>query len=119
MTMTPPSSKWVSAHCARLRRLAPTSAISATWRAFSAAFSVGKRSQMRSRRVVDLNAFLLAYDAQGRSYEGSTPKWSGWKRLAVADAERRLRVSGVTEQRHDAGFDAVEAICVLEFLLNA
>ena len=72
-----------------------------------------------SRRVVDLNAFLMAYDAQGRAYEGSVPKWSGWKRLCVADAERRLREYGVTEARHDAGYDAVEAICALDFLLCA
>jgi hypothetical protein len=72
-----------------------------------------------SRRVVDLNAFLMAYDAQGRPYEGSTPKWSGWKRLGQADAERRLREAGVTEQRHDAGYDASEALCVLDFLLRA
>lgn len=69
-----------------------------------------------SRRVIDLNAFCLALDARGAIYNGSQPKWSGWKRLAQAEAERRLRAAGETATRHDARFDALEALAALRFL---
>ena len=71
-----------------------------------------------SRRVVDLNAFCLAYGDTGRLLAGTAPKWSGWKRLAQAHAEQQIRAAGITEPRHDAGYDALEAILALEFLVQ-
>jgi DNA polymerase III epsilon subunit-like protein len=72
-----------------------------------------------SRRVVDLNAFLFSYADRRVPYQGATPKWSGWKRLAVAAAKKELRDAGVKESAHDAGYDALEALEVLKFLLDA
>jgi hypothetical protein len=72
--------------------------------------------ELLSRRVVDLNAFLMAYDAAGRTYQGSSPKWSGWKRLAVAYAAEQIAAQGIEVSHHDAGYDALEALYVLEFL---
>ena len=71
-----------------------------------------------SRRVIDLNAFCMGYAMSGRLLAGTAPKWSGWKRLAVTAAERQIRAAGIEEQRHDAGYDAVEAVLALEFLLD-
>ena len=69
-----------------------------------------------SRRVVDLNAFLMAYDAKKVQYQGASPKWSGWKRMAVAYAAEQIAAAGILVNRHDAGYDALEALYVLEFL---
>ena len=69
-----------------------------------------------SRRVVDLNAFLMTFDAKKLEYQGATPKWSGWKRMAVAYAAEKIKAAGIEETRHDAGYDALEALYVLEFL---
>lgn len=70
-----------------------------------------------SRRVVDLNAFLMAYGASGRDFETSSPKWSGWKRLAVQYAAQEITKQSLDVARHDAGYDALEALYALEFLL--
>jgi len=71
---------------------------------------------MLSRRVVDLNAFLMSYDAQKKVYEGASPKWSGWKRMAVSYAAKNIEEVGIAVTRHDAGYDALEALYALEFL---
>jgi hypothetical protein len=72
-----------------------------------------------SRRVIDLNAFCLGYGAASKEYKGSIPKWSGWKRLAVDVAAKNLAAAGITLSPHDAGYDAAEALEVLNFLINA
>jgi len=72
--------------------------------------------ELLSRRVIDLNAFCLSYGASGRAVGGSVPKWSGWKRLAISYAEAKATELGIEVARHDAGYDALEALFALEFL---
>jgi hypothetical protein len=76
-----------------------------------------RTSQLLSRRVVDLNAFCLAYEGQV-PYEGSLPTFSGWKRLAKRYAAEKLTAVGLEESWHDAGYDAAAAILQVEFFTS-
>jgi hypothetical protein len=76
-----------------------------------------RTSQLLSRRVVDLNAFCLAYEGRV-PYEGSLPTFSGWKRLAQRYATKKLAAVGLEENLHDAGYDAVSAILQVEFFTS-
>jgi hypothetical protein len=76
-----------------------------------------RTSQLLSRRVVDLNAFCLAYEGRV-PYEGSTPTFSGWKRLAKRYSAEKLAAVGLEENWHDAGYDAASAILQLEFFAS-
>jgi hypothetical protein len=76
-----------------------------------------RTSQLLSRRVVDLNAFCLAYEGRV-PYEGSMPTFSGWKRLAKRYSVEKLAAVGLEENWHDAGYDAASAILQLEFFAS-
>jgi hypothetical protein len=76
-----------------------------------------RTSQLLSRRVVDLNAFCLAYEGQV-PYEGSLPTFSGWKRLAKRYAAEKLAAVGLEESWHDAGYDAAAAILQVAFFTS-
>jgi hypothetical protein len=83
---------------------------------FVAAF-LPRTSQLLSRRVVDLNAFCLAYEGRV-PYQGSLPSFSGWKRLAQRYAAEKLAAVGLEENLHDAGYDAASAIVQVEFFTS-
>lgn len=70
--------------------------------------------RLLSRRTVDLNAVCFAMD--GMPYEGSTPRWTGWKRLAKRAAAQTLADVGVDAAWHDAGYDAAAALVAFEWL---
>jgi hypothetical protein len=76
-----------------------------------------RTGQLLSRRVVDLNAFCLAYEGQD-PYEGLLSTFSGWKRPANRYAAEKLAADGLEESWHDAGDDAAAAILQLEFFTS-
>jgi hypothetical protein len=76
-----------------------------------------RTSQLLSRRVVDLNAFCLAYEGQV-PYEGLLPTFSGWKRLAKHYVAEKLGTVGLEENWHDAGYDAAAAVPQVEFFTS-
>jgi len=76
-----------------------------------------RTSQLLSRRVVDLNAFCLAYEGRG-PYQGSLPTFSGWKRLTKRYAAEKLTAVGLEESWHDAGYDAAAAIVQVAFFTS-
>jgi hypothetical protein len=76
-----------------------------------------RTSQLLSRRVVDLNAFCLAYEGRV-PYKGSMPTFSGWKRLAKRYSVEKLAAVGLEENWHDVGYDAASAILQLEFFAS-
>jgi hypothetical protein len=76
-----------------------------------------RTSKLLSRRVVDLNAFCLAYEGRV-PYEGSLPTFSGWKRLAKRYSAKKLAAVSLEENWHDAGYDAASAILQVEFFAS-
>ena len=75
-----------------------------------------RTSQLLSRRVVDLNAFCLAYEGQV-PYEAHCPRspaGNGWRSV------RRGEAGGgrMEESWHDAGYDAAAAILQVEFFTS-
>jgi hypothetical protein len=72
-------------------------------------------SRAIGRRSHDLNSvcFLLHETVP---YEGSQPKWSGWKKIAHRKAEERLSALGIAPAWHDAGYDAAASLAARDFL---
>lgn len=70
-----------------------------------------------SRRALDLNA--LCFGMEGLLYGGSTPLWTGWKRMAKGWADMVLAANDSGDQDwrpHNAGYDAAQAVECLNFL---
>lgn len=68
-----------------------------------------------SRRAIDLNTVCFALD--GWSGDRARDRsWQRWKKDACAWADEQMLAAGHTEGRHDAGYDAGQALYVLEFL---
>jgi len=68
-----------------------------------------------SRRTVDLNA--ICFTLEGREYEGGTPSWSGWKRMASTYAERIIHEKSLSvSMAHDAEYDALLHLFAWRFL---
>lgn len=75
-------------------------------------------ARLLSRRTIDLNA--LCFTLEGVPYQGSIPKWAGWKRLATLYAERTLTdLLPADAAAHDAGYDALLHAYAWEFLRAA
>jgi DNA polymerase III epsilon subunit-like protein len=66
-----------------------------------------------SYRTIDLNAVCFAIG------EATGIDWKRIKDVAVADAKARLRVLVPDLKAHDAGYDAMEAVLVFEFLTTS
>lgn len=72
-----------------------------------------------SRRTLDLNA--LCFTLEGLEYQGTAPKWKGWKKMASTYAERSLMpfLQGGNLAAHDAGYDALLHLYAWRFLKAA
>jgi len=78
-----------------------------------------KTAALFSRRSIDLNA--ICFTLEGLEYEGTSPKWSGWKRLASLYAERTINdtATQLGTVAHDAGYDALLHLHAWRFLQAA
>jgi DNA polymerase III epsilon subunit-like protein len=72
-----------------------------------------------SRRSVDLNSVCFTMGSMALPYEGSIPRWSGWKRMSKTYAAEKLAAAGVATNEHDALYDAQAALASWEFLKRA
>ncbi len=74
-------------------------------------------TSLLSRRAVDLNALCFALDGWDPDPKVASPRtWSGWKRTSKRYANARLAAEGHAGGEHDAGWDAAQALYVLEYL---
>lgn len=72
-----------------------------------------------THRVLDLNSVCFYLDGVADEPGGTPRPWTWWKAAAKRYAAERLLGAGAGERPHDAGWDAAEAVCVLEFLRRA
>ena len=78
-----------------------------------------KTMTLLSRRTADLNAICFALE--GKEHNGSTPTWSGWKRIASIYAERTIATlpQEPGSAAHDAGYDALLHLYAFHYLKAA
>lgn len=72
-----------------------------------------------SRRSVDLNSICFTMGSMQLPFQGSIPRWSGWKRMAKRWAEEQLIADGIPAAHHDALYDARNGMLCWEFLKRA